>query len=78
MINVTIFRSLINRFVLNVKEVSRFLKTIFYKVYIEKLNKPQICRILPYFLSAVIIVIEIVSLHFRQYGVVLLNKICQN
>ena len=43
------------------------LKTIFLKVDLMDLNKTQICRILPYFFSAVIIVIEIVSLHFRQY-----------
>ena len=35
--------------VLQVKANFFQLKTIFYKVDVEKLNKPQICRILPYF-----------------------------
>ena len=46
--------------------VPKLLKTIFLKVDLTDLNKTQICRILPYFFSAAIIVIETVSLHFRQ------------
>ena len=56
------------------------LKTIFLKVDLTVLNKTHICRILPYFFSAVIIVIQTVSLHFRRYltiNFVLFDTICQ-
>ena len=54
------------------------LKTIFYKVDVEKLNKPLICTILPYFLQL------LGGTEFRKFAVYLvfhivhLKKWCLN